>query len=506
MYRILNPTKDTYITDRIINNAFRATDANVGNAGTLDLFKLYDESTIAGETNPIELSRILIKFDLDPLRAMTGTILDISDPTFKCTLKLSDVYGGQSTPSNFKIVVFPLSKSFDEGVGRDVINFSDLDSCNFVTASVLNSSVSPWSEQGANRQGLLGSNDIDIISSGNLLDGNGVVNLWGEQSFSTGEENLEVDITSIISGTLVGLIPDCGFRISFSGSEESDTFTRFVKRFASRNTVNVAKRPQIRAHFNDAVIDNHETFFFNLTGSLFLNNHHRGIAANILSGAANTSLAGDNCMKLTLTSESFSRQFDVSQFKIGQNYITGVYVSTFAISEFDSNASLRRQIALGRSASFTEVWGSSDGTVGFYTGSLEINSISRTAFNNTPSRLFVNIVNLQTSYDPAEKKRFRVFVRDIEAPIVATKTPIEYRSQYYDQMYYRVKDYETGESMVPFETQSNGTLMSVDKDGMYFDFYMDSLPRGRTYAFDFLIKTDGTDLLFLDVAAKFRIS
>jgi hypothetical protein len=73
-------------------------------------------------------------------------------------------------------------------------------------------------------------------------------------------------------------------------------------------------------------------------------------------------------------------------------------------------------------------------------------------------------------------------------------------------MYYRVKDYETGESMVPFETQSNGTLMSVDKDGMYFDFYMDSLPRGRTYAFDFLIKTDGTDLLFLDVAAKFRIS
>ena len=43
MYRILKAKKDTYVTNRIINNKFRATDANVGQAGTLDLFKLYDE-------------------------------------------------------------------------------------------------------------------------------------------------------------------------------------------------------------------------------------------------------------------------------------------------------------------------------------------------------------------------------------------------------------------------------------------------------------------------------
>ena len=79
-------------------------------------------------------------------------------------------------------------------------------------------------------------------------------------------------------------------------------------------------------------------------------------------------------------------------------------------------------------------------------------------------------------------------------------------SEYYESMYYRVRDYETGDIMIPFETQSNGTLMSVDQQGMYFDFDMNSLPRGRTYVFDFMIKTDGVDLLFLDVAAKFRIS
>jgi hypothetical protein len=506
MYRILPPVKDTYVTNRIINNQFRATDANVGQAGTLDVFKLYDESTISGETNPIELSRILLTFNLDPLRSMTSSILDISNPTFKCTLRLSDVYGGQTTPSNFKLIVFPLSRSFDEGIGRDVIGFTDLDSCNYITASVNRGAVDPWTDPGAGRQGLLGSSDIDIISSGNLLDGNGIVPLWREQSFSTGEEDLEIDVTKIVSATLAGIIPDCGFRISYSGSQETDTFTRFVKRFASRNTVSISKRPQLRTHFNDAVTDNHKTFFFNLTGSLFLNNHHRGIAANILSGAANNSVSGSNCAYVTLVSESFTRQFNVSQFNIGQNYITGVYVSTFAISEFDSNPALRRQIALGRSASFTEIWGSRDGTIGYYTGSLVINSISRTAFDNTPSRLFVNITNLQTSYDPSELKRFRVFVRDIDTQIVAVKLPIELPSEYFDQMYYRVRDYETGEVMIPFETQSNGTLMSVDRDGMYYDFYMDSLPRGRTYVFDFMIKADGSDLLFLDVAAKFRIS
>jgi hypothetical protein len=39
MYRILSASKDAYITNKIINQTFRATDANVGQAGTLDLFK-----------------------------------------------------------------------------------------------------------------------------------------------------------------------------------------------------------------------------------------------------------------------------------------------------------------------------------------------------------------------------------------------------------------------------------------------------------------------------------
>ena len=44
MYRIMSSSKDTYITNKVIDNSFTASDANVGKAGTLDLFKLYNES------------------------------------------------------------------------------------------------------------------------------------------------------------------------------------------------------------------------------------------------------------------------------------------------------------------------------------------------------------------------------------------------------------------------------------------------------------------------------
>ena len=164
MYRHLTCSKDTYITDKIIDSKFRATDANVGQAGTLDLFKLYGENASGSVTGTIEVSRALLKFDLDPLRKLTGSSLDISHSSFQCLLSLHDVYGGQTTPSNFNLIVFPLSRSFDEGLGRDVVRFEDLDSCNFITASVSGESPTIWHLSGANRDGLLGSDNLDIIS------------------------------------------------------------------------------------------------------------------------------------------------------------------------------------------------------------------------------------------------------------------------------------------------------------------------------------------------------
>jgi len=53
-YRLLSASKDTYVTDKIISQQ-RTPEANVGQAGTLDLFKLFNESVLSGTTAPIEI-------------------------------------------------------------------------------------------------------------------------------------------------------------------------------------------------------------------------------------------------------------------------------------------------------------------------------------------------------------------------------------------------------------------------------------------------------------------
>jgi hypothetical protein len=40
---------------------------------------------------------------------------------------------------------------------------------------------------------------------------------------------------------------------------------------------------------------------------------------------------------------------------------------------------------------------------------------------------------------------------------------------------------------------------------MYFDFFMDSLPRGRTYVFEFLIRLNNIDTVIADAASKFIV-
>ena len=64
----LTASSDTYITNKIIDGNY-SLESNVGKAGTLDLFTLYDESSI---NNSYEISRALIKFDLEKLNELTS--------------------------------------------------------------------------------------------------------------------------------------------------------------------------------------------------------------------------------------------------------------------------------------------------------------------------------------------------------------------------------------------------------------------------------------------------
>ena len=504
MYKILKALKDTYITNKILNDKFRATDSNVGQAGTLDLFKMFNESKLNGSSSLKEVSRLLIKFDLSTLQQLTGSSLDISHSSFKCTLKLYDVYGGQPCPKNFKIILHPLSRSFGEGTGMDVKTFSHLGSCNFITASVQESTPTLWAISGSNASGLLGSSNIDIISSGNLQDGNGVADLWKTQTFDSGAENLSIDVTTIVSATIAGLLPDEGFRLAYSGTHESDEKTRFVKRFAARHATNVYKRPKIVVQYNDAEHDDQESMFFDLTGSVFLRNYHRGQPANILSGSAAVPMSGSNCIAVKIKSGSFSRILSASQHSLGLNYVTGVYSSSFSISSMETL--LTEEIRSAGSGTFKLYWLSKDLNIAYHTGSLVINEITRTSFEATPRRLGVTISNQRAQYRLADKVRLRVHVSDKSPTIVRPrKLPRETKSIVTKEMFYRLIDARTNNVIIPFDTTQRSTNLSSDGKGMYFELHCDALASGRSYKLEFLIRERGSDLYFKNVGNVFSV-
>lgn len=520
MFRILNCISDSYITSKIINGK-RVVDANTGNAGTIDLYKLYDETILSGTSHPIELSRALLKFDLSSLYPLTNSIINLNDPSFKCFLKLDDIYGGQQVPSNITLSLFPLAKSFTEGRGFDVISYRDKDISNWLSSSYENGTISTWTVSGANSSGPTNSSSIDYYST--LYPGN--VPLEVSCSFKRGDENLTMDITKIISGTLTGQIPDNGFRLSLSSSFEDDEYTYFVKRFHSRHSSNVLKKPRIEVYSNDSLQDNSLNSYFDYPTTFMTYNKVAGTNRSFYSGSSE--ISGSGCLMLQLvasksvlmsttswseshsasitydtpTTQYFSMSFTGSQVP-GR---LGVYSSSFTLNF--TNSSVNSYIGNSNTLKVIPLWTSLDGTLVYATGSVvEIKQGNSNGNNVQEKNFLVNVTNLKQIYSTQETTRFRLFIQDYNTELRYNKIPIELISDIYNNVYWRLINSYTKEIVIPFETTYNSTKLSSDGKGMYFDVYMSDLQKDIVYELEFLIKEYDRDYLITNHGFRFKLS
>ena len=361
MLKVLRPLKDAYLTNRWINSTPQ-TGSNVGAAGSLDLYKLYGYTSTASGTFKLpntELTRLLVQFDLDPLRQLVAAgKVDVTNSSFSCRLHLYDVYGGQPTPDNFTAQVYPLSASFDEGHGRDVVFYSDFDVCNWNSGSLAGGA---WFVTGC---GLAG----DDRAPCDYLTASRGVSLLSSQAFITGEEDLDVDVTAAVSATLAGLVPDSGFRISLTPAAEADLHSYFVKRFASRTAYNEDVRPRMFVRFDDSVQDDTDNMYLDTAGYMFLYNYVRSAPANLTSGSS--AVTGNNCVILQLSTPvsggTFSLFFTGSQHSSGRNPQTGIYSASVTVPS--ALPQLVPQWQASGSITFTPIWQSLDGTVPYLTG------------------------------------------------------------------------------------------------------------------------------------------
>jgi len=501
MYRILSADKDTYVTDRVIANE-RVISGNVGEAATLDLFKLYG-LTSSGSVPNIELSRLLVHFNLDSLRTLISeSKIDTNSPSFNCTLKLFSVYAGQPLPRNFTVVVHPLSQSFDEGLGRDVVKYSDRDVCNFVSASRPNNA---WHLSGANLGGPLGT-DVDYLTS---FVKNGITSsLASSQLFVVGNENLNVDVTTAISATLANIIPDCGFRIALTSSIEEDASTYFVKRFAARHAYDASYHPQLIIKFDDSIIDDTTNLRLNSSCSLILRNFDNLLPTNISSGSS--VLTGSDCVVLKLempvSGGVYNLLFSGSQATVGSTLaLTGVYSASVFVSQ--ENAYVISKLNTTGSVAFTPIWQSVDGSVGYHTGSaITFYPSARGSSNVALKRYVVSVTEIPNEIDIADVRQVRVNIfDDTSSAIVITKIPVELPGLTIRNVYYRIRDNVSNDIVIPFDKEYHATRCSSDSAGMYFTLQPADLKVDHTYVIDIMIVIGNTNKIYLDASPIFKV-
>jgi hypothetical protein len=464
---------------------------------------------VGGSSSGIELSRGLLKFDYNEL-----TTAIISSASFTASIHLKDVYGGQTVPSNFKLSIYPLSKAFDEGRGFDVVSYRDVDAVNFLSAST----TLTWSISGAGSEGAIGD-DVDIMTVGNL--GSGLQPLEVSYTFARGDEDGIFNVTSLVSASVAGIIPNNGFRLSYTGSLEGDTSTYFVKRFGTRHAFNKSIRPKLVVEWDDRIQDTTGYPSFDISQSFFVYNKTGGVYRNFYSGS--NEITGDNSLIIKLIaskSVSFMTSSYQQNFSASINHLTtsaAFYSQSFNASQYDgqigiysgsfildivNDSYLGTFLSSSEELKFEVQWNSLNDNFTYAKDYITFKRL-RGGFNNAQAKNYVvNAINLNDEYSQEEEARIKVVVQNKTMLQEDFRYPGKPRFVIIPDMRWRLKRAYEEDVIIPF---ADSTRMSTDQEGMYFDIYMQDLDINEVYELEFMIRDQGKDLVIQNKGFIFKV-
>ena len=452
--------------DNTITNAYeanlttRGTEANMGMSDVSEVFSLYAQAN----SSSIEMARILTNFPVSeiisdrsagkiPVSGSTNFVMKLSNATFAGTL-----------PTKFTLVVAPVSRSWEEGYGLDMEDYSDLGVSNWISASTSASADDGgWVVEGG-----------DYLTSSNY-----------SQYFATGVENLEIDITGLVEEWISGTISSNGIGIHLTASEEgSTTRSYYNKKFFARGSEFFYKRPHIEARWDAAVTDDRNDFVLSSSllpatdnlNKIYLYNKFRGRLVNIPA-------VGTGSIYVSMYSGTTAPVGARLPLQGGDFVVTGSYVSTGIYSA---------SVAMGTDLdSVFDVWHDDSGVspIEYYTGSAITVRDHLASPNDDPEEYITTITNLKAVYTTKEQPRFRLYTRSKDwSPTVYTIATSEIENTTINNMYYRLYRTSDDYEIIPYGTGSvEFTKLSYNESGNYFDFDMSWLQTGYQYAFKFMI-------------------
>jgi len=474
MIKIISASSDAYITNRKIRS-FDASESNTGYSGTIDIFKIIND----GE---VHLSRGLIKFDLNPIKELNlQNRINVDDSSFWAKLSLKDVYGGQTTPKGFTLNINPLSRPFEEGLGKDVVLYSDKDVVNFISSS----HEDEWTIPGC------GHPQDDFNES-----------ISFSQTFETGEEDLLIDVTSFVRDYVHNDVENYGFRVSLSNQNEEDTKNYFVKRFSSRHAYSEIKRPSLMIGFDDSIQDKSSKPTLGDTVKFVTKNYVNGSLQNLRDELGNE-LTGSNCIILKIEGNAGLTNITGSQSVIGGLEMEGIYEADF---EFTHSA--LHNLISGSSNILTSSWHDLGGS---YLGDTRTLEVSKDGLHNIDTRgNFLDItVNIPEKLDPKTEQNVPVFVFDRTHPYVSKKLFTKSYGNFQgisSDGFYSIRDANSHNVIIPFDTEKGSTRLSSDTEKLYFELDVSSLPPNRTYYVDIMLIVGGKSVIFKKASPVFKVS
>lgn len=472
-------TKDTTITNAFKPNlTTRGTGSNTGMSDSAAVFKIYGQASSGSS----ELSRALYEFPIFSITSDRASSYIPASGSVSFFLTLYNAEHPFTLPRDYNLVIVPLSRSWDEGHGVDSDEYTDFGYANWEYSSTSSSGLTAWMTQGGD------FHELPYIPGTTLPS--------YTASFAVGDEDLEVNITSLVEEWISGTEDNNGVGIKLDSTTEAALSSVYVKKFYTRGSEYFFKRPAIEARWDDSKKDGRANFFASSslasstenTNNLFFYNYIRGQLRDIPSAAGSGSK-----ISLRIWTDT-SGGYDVTPTSIAPItaswFETGIYKASFAA---DLSAS-----------TIYDRWSNSSETICYRTGSsITVNSVED-VFYNPNDKYVVSITNLKKEYSQDEKSRVRIFTRDYNwNPNIYTLAVAESQISIIEDLYYSIRRVVDGEVVIQYGTGSvNHTRCSYDLSGSYFDLDMSLLEKDYMYELSFVHKR-GSDT-FIEAKDKFR--
>ena len=454
--------KDTTITNAYKEDLqTRGTGSNMGLSDSLETFTIYNQVnySISGSTvttgSQTEAARILIKFDASTIKSDYDAATVPSGSSFY--LRLFNAKHPFTLPKNYNLEVYPITKSWDEGFGLDMENYSDETVANWMFASTGDA----WTVSGA-------MSDVDT--------------LLGTASFSYGDEDIILDITNHVYGWRDDSSTHKGLLITFPTSSLSETRSYYTKKFFARDTQYFYKKPAIEARWDDSISDDRGRVYkisnrlsdSDNTNNLYLYNWYNGTLQNI---------AGTPTMTIKLYSDS-ARTVELSGSTYTGSAGLGV-VTTSSTGIFTVPA----RIDTDATTIYTK-WYS--GSTTYHEDSLAVSARPFKNDYNEPEYI-ISMPNLKSSYTTDEATRLRLYTRLKDwSPTIYTVASKKIENQIVTKAYYRVIRLVDDIEVINYGTGSvSYTQLSYDVSGSYFDLDMSLFESGYAYGIKYIFKING---------------